>query len=1191
MSRFTEQQSAAIHGTGNLLLVAGAGTGKTHTLIARCLRLIVDERVSVENILMVTFTEAAAAEMRGRLRTELLKLQAREPDNEWLAQQLALLDTAHISTLHSFCLQLAREHFHELGLDPQFNILDETQTRPLQRETLDALLETHYTGKGETSVAARELIHSMGRGSDGVIRKLILKLHAFSQSLPDPSAWLAEQTRRFEQTQPDEWRRHFALGVSTLRDDWTERLRETRTQTAALQLSHDALEHLAATPDFTQARAAIRSIAAADIDENWPRGTKGKHRTPLKSFFEEAEFFNALIPDGDTDPLSQDWTWARGPMLALLSLVKEFANDFAVRKREFGGVDFTDLEQCALRLLRDKTIAAFWQQRLAHIFVDEYQDINAVQDAILSALSRPEDQGNRFLVGDVKQSIYRFRLANPKIFQAYQARWRGASGGLALSLTENFRSRQAILDFVNPLFSVLMRPDVGGVNYEPLQFGSPSTRSGLANSSPRVEFHLIAKTDPATASEEDSDASDENPPGNTQPDLVAVEREARLIARRFQELHDSKHQVWDKELNGFRDVKWGDMAVLMRSPSGRAEAFAQEFSRAGIPLNAARDGFFDSLEVSDLLNLLRLLDNPLQDVPLAAVLRSPLVGLTMDELVEVRLADQRELLWTALVSVQARSENISIELSEKVAAFLDQFHRWRILARQTSLSQTLEAALNETHYESLLLAGARGADRLTNVRRLLDLARKFDPFQRQGLHRFLRFVRLQEDEELDLEPAAATSTDAARLISIHRSKGLEFPIVALACAGTNFNQQDLGGAVLLDEQLGLCPKITPPGKEQSYASLPHKLACKNERRELRAEELRLLYVAMTRARDALLLVGTTNKLKNDATWVAADPTPVDAKAILAARSHLDWLRLWLPNITTAADWSSDHHGQNSLLTWQIVSDNDAVFKIGSPTDASSDTTLNRPTPPADAHLDQLRARLEWKYPHTAATREPAKTSVTALRKRVADETDDEAQKVFRTTDQILAPKPNSRSGKLSAAESGIAHHIFQQHVAIERTATELDLRNEAEALLDAGLLTEPQRDALDFGDLAAFWQSEVGVVLRKARPETVNREMEFTARLNSADLKILSALAQQTATYHDDFVVIQGQVDLAVLLPTEIWLLDFKTDSVDESQLAEKAKQHTPQLEVYACALEKIYRRPVTRCWLHFLRARKTIEL
>ena len=307
---------------------------------------------------------------------------------------------------------------------------------------------------------------------------------------------------------------------------------------------------------------------------------------------------------------------------------------------------------------------------------------------------------------------------------------------------------------------------------------------------------------------------------------------------------------------------------------------------------------------------------------------------------------------------------------------------------------------------------------------------------------------------------------------------------------------------------------------------------------------------------------------------------------------MKWLQFWLPLVTNDAEWTDDWHGHNALLTWRIVADNDAVFRDSTAKNVSAESAPDFATPPSDLSIEQLKFRLDWKYPHAAATHETAKTSVTALRKRIADEADAEARHVFRPVNPILAPKlSDKRVTKLSAVEIGIAHHTFQQYVAIERTATELDLRNEAGALLDAGLLMQTQHDALNFGDLAAFWQSDTGSALRKVPAPSVNREMEFTARLTSADLKRLPALQTNVAATDEDFIVVQGQIDLAVLLPEEIWLLDFKTDDVDETGLVEKVKQHTPQLETYASALEKIYRRPVTRCWLHFLRARKTVEL
>ena len=1232
MSELTQQQAAAVNGRGNLLVVAGAGTGKTHTLIARCLRLLVAERASLENILMVTFTEAAAAEMRGRLRKELQALHTTQPDDEHLAQQLALLDTARISTLHSFCLQLAREHFHDLGLDPQFGVLDEQQTRPLQREALDELLERHYAGTNAESLAVQALIRASGRGMDKRVRKLILKVHAYSQSLPDPVGWLDEQQARFEANEPDEWRELFVQAVVAWREGWKTEVATVADETAALRLSLAALEAIPVEPTLTQCAEALHALAAADQDEHWPRGTKKEFRDPLAAFFDDAEFLGSLTPNDDNDPLRQDWEWARAQMRALIGLAREFTTAFATKKRELGGVDFPDLEQGALRLLRDPAIAAEWRARLAHVFVDEYQDINAAQDAILTALSREGEAANRFLVGDVKQSIYRFRLANPQIFQRYNDEWSdqvgrvtpcapgfdtpegGAHGvtcptpprlvevtsadGRALSLTENFRSREGLLRFVNPLFAALMRKEIGGVKYEPLEFGAPEKRPALAvqnSQTSGVEFHLIAQTDEEQAAEGEEVADAANGKSEA-PDLLAVEREARLVARRLRELHDLGHEVWDKEGKTFRPVKWSDMAVLLRSPAGRAEAFAMEFSKAGVPLSAARDGFFASLEVSDLLNLLKLLDNPLQDVPLLAVLRSPLVGMSLEELAEVRAGSQLKPSWTALGRMQNDECKMTNELGRKLTMFLNQFARWRELVRQTSLSQCLETALAETHYEAILLAGERGRERAANVRRLLDLARQFDPYQRQGLYRFLRFVRLQEDEDLDLQPASPPAENAVRLLSIHKSKGLEFPVVVLAGMGTRFNEQDLSEAVLLDETMGLCPKITPPEAEQSYPGLTHWLARRRERRELRGEELRLGYVALTRARDRLILVGTTQRKADAVRWDPATPERISTGEVADARSHLDWLLMWLSRATAEENWTDSRNGRNELLQWQIYDGRDPVF--GGKSESGSTQPRDESDAeqaPADAR-EQLNSRLNWQYPFPLATTEAAKTSVTALRRRAMEDDGMESEvwslesSVFSLQSTVSGQR--TRRGKLSAAATGLAHHTFLEHVALEQTGSEADLRAEAERLRAAGLISAEQIAALDCAALANFWQSEMGrKICTQAR--NVKRELAFTARFGVMELKALirAGTALDAPLALDDFVVVQGVADLVVLLPKEIWLVDFKTDEVTPAELAAKVKHYEPQLKLYALALARIYQRPVTECQLHFLAAAKTVRI
>jgi ATP-dependent helicase/nuclease subunit A len=1238
---FTPQQSAAINGRGNLLVVAGAGTGKTRTLVARCLRLI-SEGASLENMLLVTFTEAAAAEMRARIRQELRALHEAQPADDHVAQQLALLDHARISTLHGFCLQLAREHFHALNLDPQFTVLDEHQTRPLMRATLDALFEKHYTGSGPASVAVQSLVRTVGRGSDFRLRRLIIKLHEYSQSLPDPVAWLQEQYARFNNVEPIEWRQWFAEAVSAWAREWTESLGTVAGRTRATGLCAEALQALPPSATPAQAAAALRCVVAADIDDNWTYGTKGAVRDPLKAFFADAKFLASLLPaDDGSDPLAQDWEWTRGHMLTLISLTREFSAAFARAKNELGGVDFADLEQGALRLLRDPAVADQWRRRLEHLFVDEYQDINRAQDTIITALSRQEEletknpkletfMGNRFLVGDVKQSIYRFRLANPKIFSNYESRWsRPDADGQRIPLTENFRSRAGLLEFINPLFAALMRRDVGGVDYEPLQFGAADRRLALAaTDEPSVELHVIARANDEKIAEDAVEENESRPPV---VELLAIEREARLTARRLRELRESGHPVWDERERAFRPVRWSDMAVLLRSPGGRAEAFAMEFSRAGVPLIAARDGFFQSLEVSDLLSLLRLLDNPLQDLPLLAVLRSPLVGLSLNDLARVRAASSAKPFWTALLVfhrearpapatappaatapahngkrtrgrgaaaddrqgslfnaiVPANRSGAETAVEEKphtsawakADRFIRQFHRWRELVRHTSVSQCLETALAETDYEAFLAVDDRGEERLGNVRRLLDLARQFDPYQRQGLYRFLRFVEAQEEDEIDLAPATPASADAVRLMSIHRSKGLEFPVVAVAGLGTRFNEQDLSDDILLSESRGLCPKVTPPDAEQSYPGLPHWLARRDEYRELRGEELRLLYVALTRARDRLLLVGTTTRKAADAAWQAEPPAPIRTSHVLSSRSYLDWLLTWLPHATADENWRSDRLGENRLLRWHIQDPTQPIFA-----DETRPPVVATPsTEPGSESVEELKARLAWKYPFEPATSEIAKTSVSTLR-RAREEAGSEAQPWFR----FKSGRGASRRGPgLSAAEIGSAHHLFLQHARLEQLANPDGLRSEADRLRTSGVLTEPQAAALDLEKLSAFWRSTLGadVLGQKA---AVQREIPFTARFSPGDL---AAAGLPSHLPPDEFVIVQGMVDLAVILPREIWVIDFKTDDVEKKEVAARTALYEPQLKLYALALARIYGRPITKCALYFLACGETIEV
>ncbi len=1206
MSTMTESQQAALTARGNVLVVAGAGTGKTHTLIERCCSLLLEGGCSLDEILMVTFTDAAAAEMRKRIRARLAKNVSESTEPRLirrLEEQIALLDSAYISTLHSFCLRLVRDHFHDerLRLDPEFTVLTEEQVYQLRNNTLDTLLESHYGGSSANARAFREFLTEQVSGDEAKVRDLIWQLHRYSRSLADPAAWFDKQLAIFADAEPGQWREWFKIGFQEWRERWAPGLQPfSSTPNVA-----DCLQALAAV----KANASLQQIgeALAKIQEafsaKWARGTVGTVRDKIEDFFTDAAFLQSLLPtENGEDPLKQDWDWSRGHMQTLLRLTREFGDAFDAAKRESGGVDFSDLEQFALRLLWDAPadgptpLAQEWQARFKHVFVDEYQDINEAQDTILRAVSRAGAEANRFLVGDVKQSIYRFRLADPKIFQAYKKLWsENQEAGKTIPLSHNFRSHEAVLDFVNSFFSLFMREHIGGVTYDAdahLVFGAPETRVRFSRQSsplPSVEIHIRTKTKEDGVVEFGENADNESAADVI--DLDATEKEARLVALQLKRLRTDKLEIWDDDKKIARAVEWRDMVVLLRSPRNKAEIFAREFNRVGVPLHVKRESFYSATEISDLLSLLQLLDNPMQDLPLLAVLRSPIVGLSVDELAMIRAGHRKDRFWVATLQFNSnppqfsgRAEEIATAANAKLQDFFKKFDLWRRQARRGTLSNSVRAILDETHYESLILAQERGGERLANVNRLLRLMRQFDPYQRQGLLRFLRFVESQRNAEAEEEPASSAGSDAVRLLSIHQSKGLEFPVVAVADIAKNFNFADLHADILLDAEYGLCPRIVPPNINARYPSLPYWLARQRQKRELLGEELRLLYVAMTRARDRLLLIGSVSEKQLEARWRNDGET--DSVAPIHARSYADWLASWFANHCAAPGTagvppaSSKIHGENEHCCWTLHDDSSLVDSPNGAENGVAKTVVHL----SKSDSERLRRKLSAEYSFDAATEEPAKTSVSVLRRRAMETFEqEEAVELFRP--RFRAPKTAAEGPTKSSADVGTAYHRFLEQVSLERLNGAGELRAEAERMVAGGILSKEEAGWLDFNSLLKFWQSDVGERIR-ANAQNARRELAFTARFSPAELPAQSATAKEMS---DEFVVVQGVADVAVMLPKEIWLLDFKTDRVTSRDLAAKTEMYKPQLDLYARALEKIYQKPVTQRWLHFLACGETV--
>ncbi|MGN6385432.1 MAG: 3'-5' exonuclease, partial [Verrucomicrobiota bacterium] len=903
---------------------------------------------------------------------------------------------------------------------------------------------------------------------------------------------------------------------------------------------------------------SFQVLSERSLGKYWD-GKKKVFGPRVQSFFDQLEFLKGLEPeDGKPDPMQEDWENCREFGLSLLKLGHEFADFFTAAKKAAGGVDFHDLEQLALRLLANEqneptSLALELRERFDQIFVDEYQDINQAQDLIIRSLSKPASIGNTFLVGDVKQSIYSFREADPRLFQGYGKNileWK------CISLQDNFRSSEGILKFVNGFFGWLMSGKASGVEYDSraeLIFGNAEARTELAISPGQidVELHLIKSE---VSEERETEETDET------PELSGTEQEARLVANRLRELKDSGFEIFCQKEKRHRPVEWSDMVVLLRAISAKAEVYSKAFNEAGIPLHIKRSSFFETREALDLCSLLQILDNPLQDIPLVAVLRSPLVGLSANELGWIRASSREKAFWRALLEFHKSQVNASGW--GKVDRFLKQFYSWRDSKSVASLGQRLEIILADTQYMEWVAFQPRGKERVSNIQHLLGIARNFDEVRNESLYLFLRHIELLQEVAGDIEPPPSATGDCVRLMTIHQSKGLEFPIVAVPDLGKPMNFSDSQKSILLDDRYGLCLKAQV--NLSTYPTLPQWLAARESKAKTIAEEMRVLYVALTRAENRLLLFGTAQKKSFDK-WQELGIERPFSQEMLRTKSMLDWVGSFLTY--KGVDWVDTSAPGETTNPFTMQADGLPAIKLY--TEVAFEQQQVVPEERLfDADLiSQLRAELPFTYAYQPATEEAAKTTVTALRRK--EESEDRESRVF------------FGQGKSDGRERGLAYHKLFQEIDLEGSLDQDGSKKQAERLRKAGRMTDAELKHIDFTAFARFWQSPIGLEILETK-EFVKREVPFTANLDQRALSRLN-MDHSLSIPKDDFVVVQGIADLIVLLKKEIWLLDFKTDHVKKGNVHELTTTYKPQLNLYAHALSSIYDRPVTRKILYFV--------
>lgn len=1239
---WTEQQRMAIEARGSSILVsAAAGAGKTAVLVERVLRHITDPvcPVDLDRLLVVTFTNAAAAEMRERIGSALSAVLERDPASRPARRQLALLPRASITTIHSFCLEVLRQHFYRLELDPGFRVADATEAALLQAEALDELFERLYQ-KGDEPFS--QLVdHYGGERDDSLLRELVLKLYNFSRSHPRPEAWLEEVAGYFRGAAAIEqlsWGRELLNDLVVQLTGAKNSLEQAydlawlpdgpQTYAPTLEKELDALEKAIAACrlSWESARRAFADIsfdrlkAARDADPDL-RAEVQQLRRAARSCIDRLR--TAFFLRSEAEWLA-DLARVEPLMAALVKLVKEFAVLFQQLKSSCLLVDFSDLEHLCLQVLQQ---TSHYRERFIEVLVDEYQDINPVQESILELVSRGD---NRFMVGDVKQSIYRFRLAEPGLFLEKYRRYPAEPGGEGrrIDLSSNFRSRRPLIEGINMLFRRIMTPYCGELEYDDaarLVCGADYPEEAGESLSEGIELRII---EPGTGQntpeiEENDSESDLGPAAGGSLEVPAAESsdeekaddleeletaqvEARWIIWRLRRLMGSGFKVYDRRRREYRPLSFRDIVILLRSTRGWASIFAEELQQAGIPVFAdLGSGYFNATEVETILSLLQIIDNPRQDIPLAGVLRAPWVGLNAEELAQVRLRRREGEFYDALLA--AADEDTP--LARRLCRFKQQLDRWRDLARRGSLADLIWNIYQETGYYDYVGGMPGGSQRQANLRALHDRARQYEATSFRGLFRFLRFLeRLQESgQDLGTARVLGENEDVVRIMSIHKSKGLEFPVVFVAGLGKQFNLSDLNQRLLLHRDLGLGPELVDPDRCLHYPTLA-KLAIRSRLiKESLAEELRILYVAMTRAEQKLIMVGSlSSPLKNGAWEMGAGAVdqPLPDHLLAAARKPLDWIiPALLPICREESGWS--------LRTGPA----DEVFARGGAT--AGEAPAAAPPPPAagtpevepptagrtpaaavsSADFDQLVARrLSWRYPYSEQGQRAAKLSVTEAKQRlVPAQPGDAAGPAWElplepfpgakepTSFNWARPRFLQQAGGLTAAERGSAVHLVMQHLDLDSRPDEEEIRLQLNRLVEAEVLTPAQAETVDLPAVAAFFRSPLG--RRLAAAERVYRELPFILGLPAGEVYPHLAGAEE------ETVIIQGIIDCLFDEGDRLVLVDFKTDRVQKGDHDRMRRRYRGQLELYARAVEQIWQRPVAEKYLYLFATGETVAL
>lgn len=1263
--KFTPEQQRVIElHNSNILVSAAAGSGKTAVLVERIIRMICDGEhpVDIDRLLIVTFTNAAAAEMRERIAAGITARLEADPGNEHIQKQSALLHNAQITTIDSFSLFLIRNHFNEIGLDPDFRVADEGEIKLLQQEVLAQLLEDAYAGNfvPEEALTSREGYGNEGTvpqmealeqfhacveyfcpgGRESVLEQHILNLSRYAGSFPWPAEWLEERKNDYaagdmEALVRSDYGIYLTERVNRVLQGCTEKLREVKKLCELpdgpymygelTEAEIEQLERLTSCKDLKEQAAKVPAVTFARLPSKKDDSVDPAKRELAKAIRNSVkDTLSALSESYFKTPLElavEQGKACREPLRILLDLVLEFDRRLLAAKRERHLIDFSDMEHYALQILlkrekveesggtgTDRTetkyrivpsdVAMEYRQYFQEILIDEYQDSNLVQEYLLSAISGEEEgRYNRFMVGDVKQSIYKFRLARPELFLEKYDIYQETGDLCRIDLAKNFRSRIQVVDAVNDVFSRIMSREIGGIAYDDKAALYPGAVYP-AQEDPAYGSELLLIRKPEKGEREESGIGEQHTEGaGVLVDYDNVRQlEALAIAARIKQLKGSL-KVMEKSTGELRLVRYSDMVILLRTTSGWDEEFKKILEQQGIPVYiTSKTGYFGALEVQELLQFLRVLDNPRQDIPLFGVMQSVFGGFTQEEIAQIRSGGEghsrkRMTLYEALKEVAQSGRTEDTELSIKANDFLQRIDHYRNLTPYTSIRDLLQRILDDYDYLNYVTALPTGSKRRANVEMLLTKASAFEKTSYFGLFHFIRYMEQLEKYDVDYGEADTLdeNADVVRIMSIHKSKGLEFPVVFVSGLSKRFNMQDANQSLIVDMDLGVAVDYVDSVRRIKNKTLRRAVLSAKMKEDNLAEELRVLYVALTRAREKLILTAVLDKA--DEKWELAQMTGQERLTYLdfcEAGNYMDFLLPILPKTgITVKTLRTEDLAAEELGEQLRMGDRREQLRLI----ACGETPLTGDPEENERKLMHLRERFAYQYPHPGLQKLYTKTTVSELKIAAMAEKDEAAFHTFEEKEVVpYIPGFRREQEKVSGAVRGNAFHrvmelldfmyVFVESGLFEKCPGDYEtyrkrldaerLKNRLEEFLQRETvslrLTEEYAKAVSLPKILNFLEQELAYRMWRAQEQgLLYREQPFVLGIDAKRL--------DPDLPEGEKVLIQGIIDVFFIEDGEIVLLDYKTDVIDS--LEALWNRYNVQIQYYEEALTKLMQMPV----------------